>query len=184
MMDVVHDLELPAELVERLPARARKWEVLRAWWASLAEDDRAELGASWVAEDTASAEVDDGALAVLLEARFVEPAGREAFLDREDERLAKQSLREWIEGHPEQPFFLAEQLFHICRAHPKAREAVRAGFVPADFSCPLANEGCPMRRLLAVEPGCSVVLSVVGVRGRERAETGGGRGVQCYAVSR
>ena len=50
---------------------------------------------------------------------------------------------------------------HICSAHERARETLRAGLIPATFSCPLAKEGCPMRKLLDVAQGRSIALSLV-----------------------
>ena len=51
-------------------------------------------------------------------------------------------------------------VFHICSAHEQARAVLRAGFIPASFSCPFAKIDCPMRSLLGVAPGCSVALSL------------------------
>jgi hypothetical protein len=48
--------------------------------------------------------------------------------------------------------------FHICSAHRAARAVLRAGFIPADFTCPLASAACPMRKLLDRAPGKSVRL--------------------------
>jgi hypothetical protein len=50
--------------------------------------------------------------------------------------------------------------FHICSAHEQARAVLRAGFIPASFSCPFAKIDCPMRSLLGVAPGCSIALSL------------------------
>jgi hypothetical protein len=53
-----------------------------------------------------------------------------------------------------------------CIAHPEARETLRSGCIPAGFTCPLENADCPMRQLLAREPGHSFQLvgPVVGNR--------------------
>lgn len=50
--------------------------------------------------------------------------------------------------------------YHICTRHEAAAEVVRAGMIPATFACPLGRADCPMRRLLAVEPGRSLRLEV------------------------
>ena len=51
-------------------------------------------------------------------------------------------------------------VFHICSAHEHARATLRAGFIPASFSCPFAKTECPMRALLERAPGCSIALSL------------------------
>jgi hypothetical protein len=50
--------------------------------------------------------------------------------------------------------------FHVCSAHPRARAALACGEIPANFECPFAKDGCPMRALLACAPGSAVVLSL------------------------
>lgn len=49
-----------------------------------------------------------------------------------------------------------EQLFHVCTRHEAARWAIRTGRLPATFTCPLKQPGCPMRRLLALGQGRSL----------------------------
>jgi hypothetical protein len=51
--------------------------------------------------------------------------------------------------------------YHICSAHPDARAAVGAGYIPAGFRCPRGEKECPMRSLLALCPGRDVRLSLV-----------------------
>ncbi len=51
--------------------------------------------------------------------------------------------------------------YHICTQHEAAAEVVRAGMIPATFACPLGRADCPMRRVLAVEPGRSLRLEAV-----------------------
>ncbi len=48
--------------------------------------------------------------------------------------------------------------YHVCTAHEAAESVVRAGTIPATFSCPLGRASCPMRRLLALDPGRSLRL--------------------------
>jgi flagellar motor switch/type III secretory pathway protein FliN len=50
--------------------------------------------------------------------------------------------------------------YHICTQHEAAESVVRAGTIPATFSCPLGRSSCPMRRLLAIDPGRSLRLDV------------------------
>lgn len=71
-----------------------------------------------------------------------------------------QDLYEYIVSHPEVKVIAQFEgpKFHICRSHPQARAAIEAGIIPAEFACPFADEQCPMRALLAVAPGHSVVF--------------------------
>jgi hypothetical protein len=50
--------------------------------------------------------------------------------------------------------------YHVCTQHEAAAAVVRAGLIPAAFACPLGRADCPMRRVLAVEPGRSLRLEV------------------------
>jgi hypothetical protein len=56
------------------------------------------------------------------------------------------------------------RVYHICTRHQAAACAVRAGEIPASFSCPLDRSVCPMRRVLALRPGRSLTLHVELVR--------------------
>jgi hypothetical protein len=69
-------------------------------------------------------------------------------------------LYEYIVSHPEVKVLaqFAERKFHICRSHSQARAAIETGVIPAEFACPFADEHCPMRALLAVAPGHSVIF--------------------------
>ena len=49
--------------------------------------------------------------------------------------------------------------FHIggiCSAHPKAQQIIRKGELKGDFSCPLADCECPMKRIQSFFPGQGV----------------------------
>jgi hypothetical protein len=59
-----------------------------------------------------------------------------------------------------------DHVFHICSAHEHARATLRAGLIPASFSCPFAKSECPMRSLLGLAPGCSIALSLGAVDAR------------------
>lgn len=154
----VIEVEPPTDLVERLSSEGHA--ELREWWGSLANHERASVAALW-RDDTVLAVVDHGELEVLLEARFVTPDDRHdgITLELEEEWLTRTAFLEWLYAHQE--YLPAPQVFHICRAHPRARTVVHAGRIPAGFACPLAHAGCPLRRLLAHRPGCDVVLTAV-----------------------
>jgi hypothetical protein len=49
---------------------------------------------------------------------------------------------------------------HICTAEPEARAAAKAGFIPADFTCPIENQDCLMRGILEPAQGKSVRLRI------------------------
>jgi hypothetical protein len=50
--------------------------------------------------------------------------------------------------------------FHICSAHPQARQVLASGLLPAGFRCPIGRDECPMRAILAVSPGRHVRLAL------------------------
>ncbi|HND19876.1 MAG TPA: hypothetical protein PLB18_10905 [Acidobacteriota bacterium] len=52
--------------------------------------------------------------------------------------------------------------FHICSAHQKARDVLKAGKIPADFTCPYASKTCPLLTILQLDPGKSLYLSGTG----------------------
>jgi len=162
MVDVEHDAGLPAALVERVPAD--EWLVVRAWWSGLAEDDRMDLRTQWSIEDLDFEEPHDDALTVLLAARFVDTSAQEARITREQEQEDLDAHNEWRSERG-----ASGRTFRVgCQAHPTARQALRAGLIPADFRCPFAHERCPMRELLSRRPGHAVVLTVASVTRRGR----------------
>lgn len=124
---------------------------MNAWWSGLRAAERRQLSAlvdpraeSCSYSRTARA---DGSsvwygLSIRLRGHFVEQ-------DRaRPEDTFPVDLYEYAVDHE---IWLAEgPAFHVCTQHAAAREAVRAGLIPASFSCPLREEGCPMRHLLAL----------------------------------
>jgi hypothetical protein len=117
------------------------------WWAHLDAPSRSEALQLW--HECSQAE---SGLAVRVEARFAE--------DHEEKagEFWHSDFYDYLVNH--ELYFFRERSFHICTRHPKVAGAVRAGFIPHDFTCPLESGDCAMRRLLALSPGKSVRLGV------------------------
>ena len=150
-------MQLPDDLVDNAtPAQALAAE---QWWEGLSARTRADFSLMWDqrAEDSALYGFVDGdelvwrELPLELVGEFIEPDSAPFSHDE-----LQQQLLEFVNNHEEIEFFIVERKFHICRAHAAARQIVADGILPADFSCPLSSDDCPMRRLLALEPGKSL----------------------------
>lgn len=131
-----------------------------AWWSRLRAAERRELSA--LADPRAEScsysrtARSDGSSAwhgitIRLRGRFTEkerPSVEEAF------------PIDLYEHAVDRGIFLDDGLIvHVCTAHEAARAVVRAGFIPASFSCPLGRgTGCPMRRALDRSPGRSLLV--------------------------
>lgn len=122
---------IPFDLVKRL-SRADADEA-REWWQRLSqEEQRAVRGAAGRAR---------------LLVRFVEP---DSMAELEED------IADINEYRRENGLMWREKTFHVCVAHPAARDVVRCGHLRASFTCPLANAACPMRVILDDAPGCDV----------------------------
>lgn len=132
----------PKRLLRTLSAAQR--DEVAAWWRSLDENARHELGAAPSRSGSDEPEM-------VLQGRPVDPQEQ-----AENEQWTAQ-LREYVNGH-EVPFFMEEKRFHICRAHRIAREVTETGVLPAAFSCPLEQAACPFAAALSLHPGCAVHL--------------------------
>jgi hypothetical protein len=130
--------------------------LVAAWWAGLADRDRAQLA------DLCDPRQDECFFGVAPEAASPVPVvigGR--FVPADD-------TTGWPEWHadlfdhllcnPELVLVAPPvvRTFHICTRHEAARAVLEAGRIPADFRCPLSLEDCPMRRL--VRAGTNQVL--------------------------
>lgn len=104
-------------------------------------------------------------LPIELRGRFVDPA------DACENQMWRRDLIEYINNHPELRFQVEERTFHICRAHPAAREVVENGIVPNDFVCPAGNEACPFQLALAMGNGEPLVFDPSWGRTRLRIAT-------------
>jgi hypothetical protein len=71
--------------------------------------------------------------------------------DQDEEETFPVDLYEHVIAH--EIILIGERTYHVCTRHPAALDALRAGRVPASFTCPLKETSCPMRRLLALGDG-------------------------------
>lgn len=158
----------PAALLADLPAEEQ--ERAGAWWASLGPAARTEFLQLWDerSDDTSLyGVVADGCirwheLPLELHGSLLDDEDPNGRLER---REGRQALLEYISNHDDIGFFFLDgKTFHICRAHPEARARIRAGLIPASFTCPLAERDCPMSAILAEAGGCSVRLEAALVR--------------------
>ena len=148
---------IPLEALEGLDeAEQRKAE---QWWDGLNDSARAEFSLKWDSrnDDTSLIGTRDETGAIVwnplpLQLRGLLIEGRDADEDWDEDYY------EYVLNHPEGVVFLAGRTFHICRAHAVARQTLRSGVVPADFSCPLEDAACPLRRLADAGCGKSVRL--------------------------
>lgn len=135
--------------------------LIDGWWRRLPARDRRELEASLDPRaDSCSfsrTPNPDGSsawhgVAIKVQGRFVVGDG-----DRDDEAFPI-DFYEYLVNHE---ISLSDgRTYHICTQHEAAEAVVRAGTIPAAFTCPLGKSSCPMRRVLALEPGRSLRLDV------------------------
>ncbi|MGL6075704.1 MAG: hypothetical protein ACRC8S_16230 [Fimbriiglobus sp.] len=142
--------QVPQDLLAVLPPGAEP--VAERWWTSLTEADRQRIAGLWderlevrffAPQPDAECEVDRWEqVPVVRGGRFVPP---------DDDGRAEWSpgYFEHLLQHPE--LLLAYEapfrVFYICTQHPAAKECLKAGRVPVDFVCPLADAGCPLLAL-------------------------------------
>jgi hypothetical protein len=123
-------------------------DMVDRWWAGLDEAARREVIQLWCHAGS------DQPCVARVAARFVDADEAEA-----DPELWHDDFYEYLINHEVYP--LDSPRRHICTQHPAARAAAAAGFIPADFACPLAHPECPMRQLLRLSPGKSVQLRLL-----------------------
>lgn len=165
--------EIPALFLEGLTEVESR--LVRAWWGRLGGTARRRLAVLADARGESCAfsrsPRRDGSVAwygvaVAVRGRF----RREDAVSREDDAAEAfpVDLYEYLVNH--EISLAEERQYHVCTAHEAARAALRAGVIPATFTCPLERAECPMRRLLALAPGRSLHLDVVVLsRSRRRA---------------
>lgn len=131
---------VPASLVKSLSSEESR-EVSR-WWSALRPAERQALRR------------DAGRPPRRLAARFV-PHGHDP-RDTDD----PEPFYDYLVNH--EVVIDDGRTFHICSAHPRARQAIARGRIAADFECPFAKDhtSCPMRALLSQAPSeCDVQLT-------------------------
>ena len=132
-----------------------------SWWSHL--DDPAREDALRLWQDCNGA---DSSLLVRVEGHFVD--------DEEDgsDDFWHNDYYDYLVNH--EVYLLDAPRFHVCTAHPVSAAAARAGFIPADFTCPLQRPDCPMERLLNRSPGKAFRLRIgLGVKPRINRGCGG-----------
>jgi hypothetical protein len=117
------------------------------WWAHLDASSRAEALQLWHQYSQA-----ESGLAVHVEVRFADDS------DEDTADFWHSDYYDYLVNH--EMYLFEVPGIHICTQHPLAAAAVRAGFTPHDFSCPLQAGDCPMRRLLDRAPSRSLRLTV------------------------
>lgn len=117
------------------------------WWAHLDTSARSEALHLWYECSQA-----ESGLAVRVEAQFADER------DEDTGDFWHSDYYDYLVNH--EIYLFDVPGVHICTQHPVAAAAVRAGFIPRDFSCPLQASDCAMRRLLAHAPGRSLRLRV------------------------
>ena len=150
--------EMPADVLGRVAEDARA--VVCRWWADLTDKQRGQLVAEWdERREMVFFTPEPGDCWEMLP---VVIGGR--FIPKEQPLVSPEWHADYFEYLLKYPELLvnapAERVFALgCTAHPEARAALKAGCIPAGFTCPLANSECPMRKLLARAPGQSLVLT-------------------------
>lgn len=131
---------------------------LARWLTHLSADARAEVAALFDErlDDVALARMDDGhafaELPIVLAGTLV---------DTDEEGGPGTWHQDFYEYAADQKYvFIGERKFHICSREASARAALCRGVIPATFACSAKNPHCPMRRILAAFPGCSVELAL------------------------
>lgn len=142
--------------------------IVNGWWSSLVTRDRRYLTtlsdsrADSCSYNRAPRPRGSSAwygLAVEVQGHFIDDGFTDAPRDghpEDDYAPFPIDLYEYLVNH--EITLSSGETYHVCTRHQAAAEVVRAGTIPATFSCPLRQPHCPMRRLLAVEPGRSLSL--------------------------
>jgi len=157
--------EIPCQLLEALSPEAVA--VVGAWWGCLSDNSKDEIISLW----------DERCDADFFRPLPPEPGGPETdvvpkvfggkFVPNED----TSGWDEWhaayfehLVNHPDLGHLemMVPRIFHIgCTAHEAARVALATGKIPADFTCPLRSVGCPMRKLLDIDPKFALQLTAL-----------------------
>ena len=118
------------------------------WWSGLTEPARDDVLQLW------GNACENGPCHVKVSAVFIDDEER----PQTGQDLWHDDFYEYLVNHEE--YLLRVPGPHVCTAQPAAEAAVRAGFIPASFTCPIANSDCLMHKLLARAPGQSVSLQL------------------------
>jgi len=120
---------------------------VETWWADLDTSAQIDILDLW--SDCASY---GGRVRLQVEIHPVETGNEYA------DQFWNADFYEFLVNH--EAYLEREKKVHICTRHAAARTAVQSGAILPDFSCPLENRDCPMRRVLSVCSGKQVRLSL------------------------
>jgi len=139
-----------------------------AWWSQLSEAKQVEIIQLYDVEskqNTKDREEDEGLefVPIAVHGEFVEELNskRREWINND---YWRQGFVEYVMNQDDRDFmqvFIAGRRFHfggVCMAHPKAKKALKQGFISANYTCPYQDKACPMRKLLNVQPGKSLRL--------------------------
>ena len=141
-----------------------------AWWKQLSEAKQAEIQQMYDVESNKfnkDREEEEGLelVPIAVYGEFVEEQNskRREWINND---YWRQGFVEYVMNQDDRDHmkvFLSggQRRFHFggtCMAHPKAKKALKNGFIPANYTCPYQDKACPMRKLLSVQPGKSLRL--------------------------
>ena len=130
------------------------------WWNQLSEDAKIELNQLYNNVESGDKEAEENGV------EFISIAVHRKFVEEEEQTQREINHNEiWQWGFVEylvnhERFSTRKPTFYLCQAHPKARQALIDGFIPADYTCPHQDKNCPMRKLLSYYSGKSLRLLI------------------------
>ena len=132
------------------------------WWNQLSEDAKIELNQLYNNVESGDKEAEENGVELIpiaVYGEFVEDERRDR-REQVQNDIWREGFLEYLINHE---IYITGwgRTFHLggtCRAHPKARKALKSGFVPANYTCPYQDKSCPMRKLLSKQPGKSLRL--------------------------
>lgn len=156
---------IPSQFTEYLTVSDR--QSVDRWWSHLDAETQTQINLLWdtrqdfcayVFESDETGDASWRRTPVLISGRFYE----------EDQPTPEEQWNadyfEYLLNHPDvlAVALMKPRTFHICSAHQKARDVLKAGKIPADFTCPYASKTCPLLTILQLDPGKSLYLSGTG----------------------
>lgn len=134
------------DLIKILPDSGR--DHAEEWWLNLSESERREFGDLW--EESLEKDAKglvlvgfDADRGYIFKGSFREGDDVDV-AEFDDDELFDQYFNETGQSTTAPVY----RVFHVCTAHPAAKACLDNGMIPHDFTCPLANEDCPMRMVL------------------------------------
>ena len=135
------------------------------WWNQLSEEEQVEINQLYDVEQGDRAAEENGVelVPIAVYGEFVEEedSKRREWLNND---YWRQGFVEYLINHEhahDVQVMFSGRVWHLggtCREHPKALKTLKDGFIPANYTCPLKDKACPMRKLLSFQPGKSLKL--------------------------